>query len=328
MRGDRSQRWLLLGATVGTLLLALFAAAWYILLAEKFRPVGGTGIWRSAQLDPDSLEQKIHDLGLHAVINLRGPNPGAPWYDAESARLAALGVPLLDIPLSARHLPEHTRLRELVAALETLPKPLLVHCQHGNDRSGLAALLARLLAGADLGAAEEEISPWRGVLRDDTVGRQFLAQYRLWLAGQGVGHSPELLRAFVAQGYVDADGNLRVVVERVNDRRFKLHGSTSVKWTVGDELQIEGWAFDPESGNPLRSIALQLGGKALGAAHLGLARPDVAESLGDPRMVHSGWRFALKLAQSDRCVPLSMEVTRGDGTIWASPPLGEICLGR
>lgn len=311
----------------GLLLVALLAAGFYIFFGEKFRPVGDTGLFRSAQPTPEQLERRVREQGLRAVLNLRGPNPAEPWYRGEKERAAQLGIAHRDIALSARRLPQRETLRELVAALDTLPRPLLVHCQHGNDRSGLAALLARLLAGDTLDGAAEEISPFRGVLYPDTVGRQFLAQYRGWLDTQGVEHEPGRLRRFVEQGYLDADGNLRFLVEFVNAHPLDPRHPPELRLTHAAPLAIEGWAFDPESPLPLRSIRLLLGESPLGQATLHLPRPDVSSYYGLTGRMDTGWRLD-RAVPSDLagCMPLRIEIETAAGRRWRSEPLAELCL--
>ena len=62
--------------------------------------------YRSAQPTGEPLRAVIDTYGIRTVIDLRGPNPGQGWYDAEAAVCAAKGVKLSD-----------HRMRRAVAAL-------------------------------------------------------------------------------------------------------------------------------------------------------------------------------------------------------------------
>jgi protein tyrosine phosphatase (PTP) superfamily phosphohydrolase (DUF442 family) len=303
-----------------SLLLALpLLLAVYVLYADKFRPVTD-GVFRSAQLNPETLRERIAAEGLHSILNLRGHNPREAWYQGERAAAEAAGVRLMDLGISARKLPDFDALRELLHALETLPRPLLVHCQHGNDRSGLAAMLVRLLQGDDLEAAAWEISPWRGVLYPDTVGRQFLAQYQDWLADQGIGHDPEALRRFAREGYLDAGGNFRFTAERIGDQRLAEGGRLRFR----EDQALVGWAFDPTLGQPPR-VAARIGDAPPRPADGGLRRDDVAKALDDPRAAGAGWRLSLQGLGLPGCAPLRLQLTAADGRLWESPVLGELC---
>jgi len=83
-------------------------------------------------------------MGIKAVLNLRGVSEYAHYlFEVESCE--ALGVELVTVPLGARSAPNPDRLLMLLDAFETLPKPFLVHCKSGADRTGLAAAFYLLL---------------------------------------------------------------------------------------------------------------------------------------------------------------------------------------
>ena len=102
------------------------------------------GAYRSGQLGGDRLSQLVSEHGIRTVVNLRGVNPGKEWYDAEVRAVTGAGAVLASIPLSANHEPSPEMVARLVELLRTSPKPLLLHCEAGADRSGLAAALYEL----------------------------------------------------------------------------------------------------------------------------------------------------------------------------------------
>ncbi len=79
--------------------------------------------------------------GIKALINLRGPNPNYGWWRNETAVSAARGVAHFDITLDSRHLPRRQTLLALLDAFDAAPKPFLVKCSGGQDRTSLAAAL-------------------------------------------------------------------------------------------------------------------------------------------------------------------------------------------
>jgi len=98
-------------------------------------------IYRSAQLSTAQLTAYASRYRLRTIVNLRGANPGRPWYDREVAASAHLGV------------------ARLLAILNAADKPLLIHCQSGADRSGLVAgLYLAAIARHGEAAAEDQLS--------------------------------------------------------------------------------------------------------------------------------------------------------------------------
>src|SRR5437868_4205923 len=59
-------------------------------------------LYRSAQPSRAELKSATHEHRIKSVLNLRGANPGSPWYDDEMAESRALGLAHYDYPLSAK----------------------------------------------------------------------------------------------------------------------------------------------------------------------------------------------------------------------------------
>ncbi len=114
---------------------------------------------RAGQPDAVRLRDIARRECLASVLNLRGPAPGAEWHDTEIAVSGQLGMVHADFPMSAsREIGQHEAVR-LVALMREMPKPLLIHCRHGSDRTGLAvALNLAAIAGMGEEAAEAALS--------------------------------------------------------------------------------------------------------------------------------------------------------------------------
>ncbi|MEM7261546.1 MAG: tyrosine-protein phosphatase [Planctomycetota bacterium] len=97
--------------------------------------------FRSAQLAPSALERVIRSYGIRTVINLRGCKPEKLWYQDETRVCAELGVAHHDLDFSARRLPHKGDLCELLDLYRHAELPILVHCQGGSDRSGVASAI-------------------------------------------------------------------------------------------------------------------------------------------------------------------------------------------
>ena len=133
------KRWI--KGLVLALLLALGGAYGWITWTGNFHPVYDHQVYRSAQLSDNQLREKIEQYGIRSVLNLRGRKPDERWYRDEMAVGRELNVAHADYKLSARKELSVKQMAELVTLMRKLPKPLLVHCQGGADRSGLASAL-------------------------------------------------------------------------------------------------------------------------------------------------------------------------------------------
>lgn len=122
-------------------LLTFGGGAGWVAWSGNFHSVYDHQVYRSAQLSDDQLRAKIQRYGIRSVLNLRGRKPGESWYRDETAITRELNVVHADYKLSARKELNAKQMAELVSLMEKLPKPLLVHCEGGADRSGLASAL-------------------------------------------------------------------------------------------------------------------------------------------------------------------------------------------
>ena len=127
--------------------LAISGAAcfWYLEEQGNFHPVTHGEAYRSAQLDRDELERYIGEFGIRSVINLRGCNAGETWYQEEIQACRTMRVRHFDLELSAQKAPLPREVQLLVHIFDTAPRPVLIHCQGGADRSGLVAALWKIV---------------------------------------------------------------------------------------------------------------------------------------------------------------------------------------
>lgn len=131
----------------------------YLQLSGNFHEVVPGELYRSAQITPQRLVEYQKAVGIRTVVNLRGENIGAGWYDEEIAAARALGIGHRDFGMSAGQRFPKERAAELIDLLRSAPKPVLIHCKGGADRSGLvAALYLAAIADAGEAAAEGQLS--------------------------------------------------------------------------------------------------------------------------------------------------------------------------
>jgi hypothetical protein len=79
--------------------------------------------------------------GIRAIINLRGRNEDLGWWKKETAIAKEAGIAHLDAMLDSRKLPTREMLVRLIECFDTAPRPFLLKCSGGQDRTSLAAAL-------------------------------------------------------------------------------------------------------------------------------------------------------------------------------------------
>jgi hypothetical protein len=129
------------GATVAVLLLLMGCHLVYLQYGNNFHVISPGVAYRSAQMNEAALEACLSGYGIRSVINLRGKSPGEAWYDREKATCSRRNVALYDLKLSAKKEPSPVELDELLRIFREAPRPVLIHCKAGADRSGLASAL-------------------------------------------------------------------------------------------------------------------------------------------------------------------------------------------
>ena len=126
---------------------------------ENFYQVA-PGLYRSAQPSAEAFKE-LEKFGIVTVINLREKHSDAPL-------IQNTGLRLIEVPTNTWEMGDN----EVIAVLNLIknePRPILVHCRHGADRTGLMMAVYRIIfEGWTREAALEE-------LRDGGYG-----YHRIW----------------------------------------------------------------------------------------------------------------------------------------------------
>lgn len=147
------------GAVLAVALLGGLGHAGYLQATGNLHPVVAGELYRAGQPTAGSLTRFAATLGIRSVINLRGAAPGADWYDTEVETARELGLFHADFAVSDKRILDQHDAERLIALMRDAPKPLLIHCRAGSDRTGLAAsLYLAAVAGAGEEAAEAQLS--------------------------------------------------------------------------------------------------------------------------------------------------------------------------
>jgi len=96
---------------------------------------------RAMQAWAGGLKTFLRRRGIKSIINLRGRNDDLSWWRRETAAAQSIGVAHLDAMLDSRRLPTRAMLVTLIESFDAAPKPFLLKCSGGQDRTSFAAAL-------------------------------------------------------------------------------------------------------------------------------------------------------------------------------------------
>ena len=94
-------------------------------------------IYRSGQPDADEMASLSSFEGIRSILNLRDS------HDDED-EVGTLNIRRFDIPISAGSITEDDLVR-ILQTVRSAPKPVLIHCWHGSDRTGAAVAACRIV---------------------------------------------------------------------------------------------------------------------------------------------------------------------------------------
>lgn len=243
-----ARRWFLRLLWAGPLVAVAAEAARVFVGTNRHTVIPGK-VYRSAQLGPDELARVIDREGIRTVVNLRGTGPEVAWYAAEARTTHAAGVCQEDVALSAKRLPAPGEVRRLVEVLDKTAYPILLHCQQGADRTGLAAAAVLLLhTDATLDRARRQLWPRYGHInagRTAVIDRFFLF-YEAWLAATGQPHTPDRFRHWATREY--CPGPYRAALSVVGPTPSTASAGKGFAITVrAVNTAVEPWVFKPGS---------------------------------------------------------------------------------
>ena len=228
-------------------LAGLAAEAGRVLFGSNEHTVIPGRVYRTAQLSEQKFKQVIAEKHIQTVINLRGYGPDQGWYLEETRATHDLGVSQEDVTLSAKRFPPPSEVLRLIDVLDRSDYPVLIHCAHGADRTGLASVIVKLLyTGDDLATARRQMWPRYGhvPIGQLAVLDRFFDYYETWLAGRGEAHSPERFRKWVSTAY--CPGPYRSKLEVLEPKKLVFPAGRGFTVRIrATNVAIEPWVFNP-----------------------------------------------------------------------------------
>ena len=135
-------------------------------------------LYRGGQPEPGGM-QKLADLGIKTVVNLRSPGERTRSEEREAA---AVGLRYFNIPLKPYSRPEDEEIERVLSIIDTPEnQPVFVHCKRGKDRTGTVVAIYRIrhdhwTADAALQEAKTLGMRWLGFEMKDYIADAYRQQ--------------------------------------------------------------------------------------------------------------------------------------------------------
>lgn len=104
-------------------------------------------VYRASQPNPETMKALIERYRIRSVLKLNQRQP----------ETLPAGVTLINEPIGTRTALTPERIQRILDAIEQAPKPILIHCTHGEDRTGLIVALYRVRHGMSFAAAHRDM---------------------------------------------------------------------------------------------------------------------------------------------------------------------------
>lgn len=139
-----------------------------LIFNHNVHAVSAGRLYRAATLPEEKLRRFLKEKKIKSVIDLRrGEDRANP---SERRVVESMGVSYAKVPLNAGTVPGRERILLLLDLFNALPEPILLHCDSGTHRSGVAAALWLMeREGATLKTASEQLSVRYGYFRLERI---------------------------------------------------------------------------------------------------------------------------------------------------------------
>jgi protein tyrosine/serine phosphatase len=184
-------------ATIVVLGLSVAAVMkWY----PNFYTVIPNQVYRSAELTQSQHQHYFNQYRYKSILHLESANNSKAWYKIEKAMVKKHHLQYYALPMDAHGLPTRTELKQLINIIQTSPKPLLIHCKQGADRTGLGSMLSVLfLTGHPYDIAKKQVSLKYGVSSSTSTGVIVIEHFEKWLKQNNLAASRETFQTWVNQ---------------------------------------------------------------------------------------------------------------------------------
>jgi protein tyrosine phosphatase (PTP) superfamily phosphohydrolase (DUF442 family) len=133
-----------------------FGTWWFVVqyVYFNFHAIIPGQAYRSAQPSPAFLQKVVDDEHIRSIIKFNR-EVESDWSQEEPTEAKRLDVELFYIPVGVSELPGRPDMIRIIHAIDAAPRPVLVHCKTGADRTGLAAVLIAMKNGVPFQQARD-----------------------------------------------------------------------------------------------------------------------------------------------------------------------------
>ncbi|MFB3892669.1 MAG: tyrosine-protein phosphatase [Phycisphaerae bacterium] len=151
----------------------------FYLFYDNFHTVVPGQVYRCDRPNPSRLAEWSRTYGIKTSLNLEGGDEADKWYLDNARAKRELGIMAVDIKLATNRLPTADELHHIIRTIETAPRPLLINCRAGSERTGMASVIAAMaVGGQDYKTARGQLSAkylhfYHGSTRAEGVADQY-----------------------------------------------------------------------------------------------------------------------------------------------------------
>ena len=126
---------------LGLFLIITLAFVFYTYIYANFHILEKGMVYRSAQLNILNTSYYLKKYKIKTVLNLRGEALTSKWYIDEKKAIEKNGAKLISYDMNSGQYFDFKRTSQIIQILKDAPKPLLIHCIGGADRTSLVSAL-------------------------------------------------------------------------------------------------------------------------------------------------------------------------------------------
>ena len=122
---------------------SMMAAIYRQIVRSNLHPLDDSGAWRMARrsTSPARFSRSLEGLGIRCAIDLRRSNRSDE--SSQQIDFESMGIQYHNLHLRASDLPHPEPLQKLMQVMADGPRPILLYCKRGKDKTGFASALYR-----------------------------------------------------------------------------------------------------------------------------------------------------------------------------------------
>lgn len=204
----KNKKKLINSSSILLIMIIAFSYIYYkyqFIYKKNFYTVIPNTIYRSAQPELGDLLEWQKKYHIKSILNLRGleycnDNQKAAQTYSHASKI---GVNTKFLAISSKNMPIPEELMEIINYIEHSPKPLLIHCKHGVDRTSMISAVAKILDNQPIESALREMTAIRGFFpqRHQGILKEFLNEYKYWLSKTKQVSNKELFMNWLVDNY-------------------------------------------------------------------------------------------------------------------------------